>query len=375
MFGCLADARKVHEAAQEQQQLADTRLLGCQDFMLNSQATGAGASNRSVSSINSYKGSSAAGSGGPLWFSFGQASYLPFWAVGTQGLQHAASAAEAAGAAQGANNAREAGGDSSKGAATFVMLPATFQHGARAAVAAIRLDFKCAKQELHAALVGAGLVQEAATAGQPQRGDNTTEGGPEDGRGGGTGANCSFDSEGQGSNGRIEHVVAVGDKRGQQPPTCGDSGVSAPDQPSFSEAASSTDSSSASSIGRVGATSYNSMLAMGSSSFTRLASAVAAPMASTLSGIGGVFMGTTAVALGTSLSVLRLGLGVVKFLVQVAVFASVLYTLLALGVDPVDRLLHLLPISEVSLACAFVGIRKAVRGRYFMQTWLRMGQK
>jgi hypothetical protein len=121
-------------------------------------------------------------------------------------------------------------------------------------------------------------------------------------------------------------------------------------EPNVHNASLSGESSSVGSIGGVATTNYNSMFAIGSISFTRLASAIAAPMASTLSGIGGVFMGTTAVALGTSLSVLRLGLGVVKFLVQVAVFASVLYTLLALGVDPVDRLLHLLPISEVSIA-------------------------
>ena len=44
------------------------------------------------------------------------------------------------------------------------------------------------------------------------------------------------------------------------------------------------------------------------------------------------------------------GLGVAKFLVQLGVFASVLYTLLALDIDPVEQLLKLLPISEVCLA-------------------------
>lgn len=39
-----------------------------------------------------------------------------------------------------------------------------------------------------------------------------------------------------------------------------------------------------------------------------------------------------------------------KFLVQLGVFASVLYTLLALDIDPVEQLVKLLPISEVRLA-------------------------
>jgi hypothetical protein len=41
------------------------------------------------------------------------------------------------------------------------------------------------------------------------------------------------------------------------------------------------------------------------------------------------------------------GLGVAKFLVQLGVFASVLYTLLALDIDPVEQLVKLLPISDV----------------------------
>lgn len=43
------------------------------------------------------------------------------------------------------------------------------------------------------------------------------------------------------------------------------------------------------------------------------------------------------------------GLGVAKFLVQLGVFASVLYTLLALDIDPVEQLVKLLPISEVRI--------------------------
>lgn len=39
-----------------------------------------------------------------------------------------------------------------------------------------------------------------------------------------------------------------------------------------------------------------------------------------------------------------------KFLVQLGVFASVLYTLLALDIDPVEQLVKLLPISEVGVA-------------------------
>lgn len=38
-----------------------------------------------------------------------------------------------------------------------------------------------------------------------------------------------------------------------------------------------------------------------------------------------------------------------KFLVQLGVFASVLYTLLALDIDPVEQLVKLLPISEVGV--------------------------
>lgn len=49
------------------------------------------------------------------------------------------------------------------------------------------------------------------------------------------------------------------------------------------------------------------------------------------------------------LLVLPAGLGVAKFLVQLGVFASVLYTLLALDIDPVEQCLRLLPISEVSI--------------------------
>jgi hypothetical protein len=45
------------------------------------------------------------------------------------------------------------------------------------------------------------------------------------------------------------------------------------------------------------------------------------------------------------------GLGVAKFLVQLGVFASVLYTLLALDIDPVEQLVKLLPISEVCGCC------------------------
>jgi hypothetical protein len=45
------------------------------------------------------------------------------------------------------------------------------------------------------------------------------------------------------------------------------------------------------------------------------------------------------------------GLGVAKFLVQLGVFASVLYTLLALDIDPVEQLVKLLPISEVRGHC------------------------
>jgi hypothetical protein len=45
--------------------------------------------------------------------------------------------------------------------------------------------------------------------------------------------------------------------------------------------------------------------------------------------------------------VLGAGLGVAKFIVQLGVFASVLYTLLALDIDPVEQLVKLLPISEV----------------------------
>jgi hypothetical protein len=47
--------------------------------------------------------------------------------------------------------------------------------------------------------------------------------------------------------------------------------------------------------------------------------------------------------------VLCAGLGVAKFIVQLGVFASVLYTLLALDIDPVEQLVKLLPISEVRL--------------------------
>lgn len=83
----------------------------------------------------------------------------------------------------------------------------------------------------------------------------------------------------------------------------------------------------------------------------RVAQGAAYPLITYLRQLGSVFLSgvgsTTAVALGTGLGVLRLGLGVVKFLVQLGVFASVLYTLLALDIDPVEQLLRLLPMSEV----------------------------
>jgi hypothetical protein len=63
-----------------------------------------------------------------------------------------------------------------------------------------------------------------------------------------------------------------------------------------------------------------------SSSIMRVAQGAAYPLITSLRRLSSVFMSglgsTTAVALGTGLGVLRLGLGVVKFLVQLGVFAS-----------------------------------------------------
>lgn len=47
-----------------------------------------------------------------------------------------------------------------------------------------------------------------------------------------------------------------------------------------------------------------------------------------------------------------------KFLVQLGVFASVLYTLLALDIDPVEQLVKLLPISEVGAARLLLALRQ-----------------
>ena len=52
------------------------------------------------------------------------------------------------------------------------------------------------------------------------------------------------------------------------------------------------------------------------------------------------------------------GLGVAKFLVQLGVFASVLYTLLALDIDPVEQLVKLLPVSEVRMHNCAVQARR-----------------
>jgi hypothetical protein len=58
----------------------------------------------------------------------------------------------------------------------------------------------------------------------------------------------------------------------------------------------------------------------------RVAQGAAYPLITSLRRLSSVFVSglgsTTAVALGTGLGVLRLGLGVVKFLVQLGVFAS-----------------------------------------------------
>jgi hypothetical protein len=63
-----------------------------------------------------------------------------------------------------------------------------------------------------------------------------------------------------------------------------------------------------------------------SSSIMRVAQGAAYPLITSLRRLSSVFMSglgsTTAVALGTGLGVLRLGLGVMKFLVQLGVFAS-----------------------------------------------------
>ncbi|WIA18476.1 hypothetical protein OEZ85_009932 [Tetradesmus obliquus] len=98
----------------------------------------------------------------------------------------------------------------------------------------------------------------------------------------------------------------------------------------------------------------------------RVARGAAYPLITSLRRLSSVFVSglgsTTAVALGTGLGVLRLGLGVVKFLVQLGVFASVLYTLLALDIDPVERLLQLLPMSEASQDRASRAVTRAMRG-------------
>lgn len=86
-------------------------------------------------------------------------------------------------------------------------------------------------------------------------------------------------------------------------------------------------------------------------SLVRVARGAAYPLITMLRHLSGLVvagMGSgAAVTLGAGLGVLRLGLGVAKFLVQLGVFASVLYTLLALDIDPVEQLVKLLPISEV----------------------------
>lgn len=110
-------------------------------------------------------------------------------------------------------------------------------------------------------------------------------------------------------------------------------------------------SSNTSTIPVAAAASSSSSSSGATTSIIRVAQGAAYPLITYLRQLGSVFLSgvgsTTAVALGTGLGVLRLGLGVVKFLVQLGVFASVLYTLLALDIDPVEQLLRLLPMSEV----------------------------
>lgn len=62
------------------------------------------------------------------------------------------------------------------------------------------------------------------------------------------------------------------------------------------------------------------------------------------------------------------GLGVAKFLVQLGVFASVLYTLLALDIDPVEQLLKLLPISEV---CMLLPLSPYLAGIFRVRAMMR----
>lgn len=75
----------------------------------------------------------------------------------------------------------------------------------------------------------------------------------------------------------------------------------------------------------------------------------AAAASAVFSSIGTFFISslgtTTTLALETGAGLFRVGMGLVQLVVQFLVFASVLYYLLALEIDPIKRSVGILPLS------------------------------
>lgn len=111
-----------------------------------------------------------------------------------------------------------------------------------------------------------------------------------------------------------------------------------------------------------GVGSMGSMGAADLGTLHRLAQAAADPLLAAARVFAGSLGSTTAAALMGGLGLVRLGVGVVKFGMQLALFLALLYYLLAARRDPLGLAVGVLPLSESGRQRAAVALNRALGG-------------